>query len=1171
MFSICCRLLKHSVDAEDVAQAVFLLLAKKAGGLSPKQIVTGWLIKTTQQVCWRYLKSQNRRQRHEKEAAAMRQTQIDQENNTWNEISPEIDTVLSTLPKRYRDAIELSYYKQCQHKEIAIELDVAVGTVKSRISRGLEMLRKKLSGRGVKITGATLGALLIENVVQAAPAPLVTKLTTIGTLSGTALTTTAATAGISSTSITLMETIMKTMFWAKVKIAATIITAVAAVSISTPIVMNSIGAEKKENTNQEQVTPAKPPVKQVENKEIPKPVKSQKMIEVTPRTSNAWKVFKKFEETGPKVVMIRKNSFLLIPSELRFKSVRGDKLIEAVAKFNNLKIVWNKNKTVAVLYRGTSDKTIEDLRKELASDDEKVRAKAAWKAGWLEDPRAIAALARVANDKSPDVVHYAMKSLYRLGFEPAVVVEGANILPIFEKAIGCRGYRVHCSALEALGQIGGEKAFALIVKALEDEKASVRSKAVHALSEFEGEKAFALIIKALGDRERIVRYAAISTLGKFGGEKAFALLEKMLGNSDKYVRSTAVSALGYIGGEKAFTLIVKALEDNDGFVQGAAVRAFGKIGGEKALLLLKKALNDKDQFVRRSAVYALGEIGDEKALSLLEKTLNDKELYARRSAVYALGKIGDEKALPLLEKALNDKEQYVRRAAVSTLGDIGGEKAIALLEKVLKNKDLNMRSAAIFALGRIGGRKEFMLIQEALKDKESRVRCTAIGALGQIGGKKVLPLLKKAMEDNDRFVRGAVVSSLGLFGGEKALALLGKTLGDKDPNVRREAVRVLGEIGGEKALAHLEKALGDRDRSVRSAAISALSEIDGEKTVLLLEKSLEDRNTGVRHSAVYALGKIDGEKAFVLLEKALKDKSYNVRSMALGSLVRFDKKRAFAHIVEALKDGNLYVRSRAVESLGLFDGKKVFALIEKAMEDEQVAVRIAAISALGATGHKKAFALINETLEDKVFWVRCSAVSALGKIGGEKARDTLIKELTKERNESVSKNILQTLKYGYPGDPLVIEVLKNVPKPSEKTTLVQAKEQLAKSGKIVLEQNDPINKTQTWFGVEKNFVAFFDEKTGKLTTFTKAIADTTDDKLTPTCILPLKEEVWVGTDKGLFCITRKDNSITQYAVNNEIIECKVLKLTQDEGVLKVETDKGVFRYHQTLTKWEKVQ
>ena len=220
-----CRRQLPEAAAEDAVQAVFMLLARKARTLSRKEALAGWLYGAASLVAREHLRAARRRKSAEKEAAEMRQAEKRAPARPdWSEVRPELDAALGALPRHYRDAVVLSCLEGKPEAEVARELKVPAGTVKSRVSRGLEALRERLSQRGTVTSAAALAGWLTAHGVEAMPAALAAKVSALGALGAAA-----AGAGAGSASLAMMEGAMKAMFWVKVKIAAAVFAAVAAV------------------------------------------------------------------------------------------------------------------------------------------------------------------------------------------------------------------------------------------------------------------------------------------------------------------------------------------------------------------------------------------------------------------------------------------------------------------------------------------------------------------------------------------------------------------------------------------------------------------------------------------------------------------------------------------------------------------------------------------------------------------------------------------------------------------------------------------------------------------------------------------------------------------------------------------------------------------------------
>lgn len=136
--------------AGEAAQMVFVLLARKAGELSGRKSLAGWLHVSAVMQAKNLLRAQRReRAKREKLQNAMNQMPKETGPDLWEGIKPLIDDALASLPEKDREAVLLHFYRSLTAREIAETLGIATAAAKKRIGRAVDKLRGKLAARGV--------------------------------------------------------------------------------------------------------------------------------------------------------------------------------------------------------------------------------------------------------------------------------------------------------------------------------------------------------------------------------------------------------------------------------------------------------------------------------------------------------------------------------------------------------------------------------------------------------------------------------------------------------------------------------------------------------------------------------------------------------------------------------------------------------------------------------------------------------------------------------------------------------------------------------------------------------------------------------------------------------------------------------------------------------------
>ncbi|HLJ97991.1 MAG TPA: sigma-70 family RNA polymerase sigma factor [Gemmataceae bacterium] len=214
VLGVCQRVLQNPHDAEDAFQATFLVFVRKAASISKRELLGNWLYGVAYHTARAARTAAGLRRAKEAQVMPRQETPVDP---IGQELRLVLDQELSRLPDKYRIPIVFCDLEGKSRRSVAQELALPEGTLSSRLARGRAILARRLGRRGFAVSAAALAAELTQQAT-AADVPTALVFSTVRACTVLAAGQLAAAGLISTKVAALSNTVLRSLFLAKLKI-----------------------------------------------------------------------------------------------------------------------------------------------------------------------------------------------------------------------------------------------------------------------------------------------------------------------------------------------------------------------------------------------------------------------------------------------------------------------------------------------------------------------------------------------------------------------------------------------------------------------------------------------------------------------------------------------------------------------------------------------------------------------------------------------------------------------------------------------------------------------------------------------------------------------------------------------------------------------------------------
>jgi RNA polymerase sigma factor (sigma-70 family) len=166
VLGLCRRKLGDAHLAEEVLQATFLVLIRKARSIRRRESLAAWLYGVAQKLAQKVRSSDSARRRREIKVAGQR-AEAEPSDPGWEELLHVLDEELQRMPERYRSPVVLCYLEGRTRDEAAKQLGWSLTTLRRRLDKARDLLRGRMSRRGATLGAGVVAGILAPSAAQA--------------------------------------------------------------------------------------------------------------------------------------------------------------------------------------------------------------------------------------------------------------------------------------------------------------------------------------------------------------------------------------------------------------------------------------------------------------------------------------------------------------------------------------------------------------------------------------------------------------------------------------------------------------------------------------------------------------------------------------------------------------------------------------------------------------------------------------------------------------------------------------------------------------------------------------------------------------------------------------------------------------------------------------------